>query len=217
MSTVSPHQSTLLCGQGFDVSTIRPKPFSCEYFTIIGAIFCRMRLAISCCWLPKSSCASCTARSKVFCLPSICFFRVARASSFSLSCCVVSCFFKLSSSSFWLFSSVCLGSNFLPSASMSRRPSLLPKMASLMLMVPTLVPVLAPVVVAGVAEAGLVGAAVAPDGVAALPVWASAEIPRETATARKNRKYLLVIGSLELLGTCLSEHGSGNELRDRSL
>jgi len=73
----------------------------------------------------------------------------------------------------------------------------------LMLMVPTLVPVLAPVV--GVAEAGLVGAAVAPDGVAALPVWASAEIPKETATARKSRKYLLVIGSLELLGTWFRE------------
>ena len=68
MSTASPHQRTLLCGQGFDVSTIMPNPFSCEYFTIIGAIFCRIFEAISCCWLPNSSWASCTLRSKLFCL-----------------------------------------------------------------------------------------------------------------------------------------------------
>src|SRR5579862_4163763 len=74
------HHKTGLCGHGFDVSTIMPYPFSCEYFTIIGAIFCKMRLAMSCCWLPNSSWASCTLRSNSFCLPSICFLRVSRAS-----------------------------------------------------------------------------------------------------------------------------------------
>ena len=37
---------------------------------------------------------------KASCLPSICFLRVSRASWFSLSCCVLSCFFSCSSSSF---------------------------------------------------------------------------------------------------------------------
>ena len=49
MSTASPHHSTGLWGQGLEVSTMTPNPFSWEYFTIMGAIFCRMRLAISCC------------------------------------------------------------------------------------------------------------------------------------------------------------------------
>ena len=40
------------------------------------------------------------------------------------------------------------------------------------------------------------------DGVAALPVWANAEIVKVTATARRTRRNLLVIGSVELLGTC---------------
>jgi hypothetical protein len=62
-----------------------------------------------------------------------------------------------------------------------------------MLMVPTLVPVLVPVGAA--AAAGL-------EGVAALLVWANAEIVRITALARKSRKNLLVIGSVVLLGTC---------------
>src|SRR5580698_11156105 len=47
ISIVSPHHSTLLCGHGFEVSTIMPKPLSWEYFTIMGAIFCRIRVAIS--------------------------------------------------------------------------------------------------------------------------------------------------------------------------
>jgi len=37
--------------------------------------------------------------------------------------------------------------------------------------------------------------------VAALPVWASAENVNVAATARRIRKNLLFIGSLELLGT----------------
>ena len=55
MSMASPHQSTLLCGHGLDVSTMMPKPLSWDYFTIMGAIFCRTRLAISWFWLPYSS------------------------------------------------------------------------------------------------------------------------------------------------------------------
>src|SRR5579864_2503692 len=43
------HQSTGLCGQGFEVSTISVYPFSWAYFTTSGAIFERMRLAMSCC------------------------------------------------------------------------------------------------------------------------------------------------------------------------
>jgi hypothetical protein len=84
----------------------------------------------------------------------------------------------------------------------SRWPSLLPKMASLMLMVPTL---LVPVVVAGAVAAGLAGADTALEGVAALPVWANAENVNVTATARRTRKNLLVIGSVELLGTWFRE------------
>jgi hypothetical protein len=69
-------------------------------------------------------------------------------------------------------------------------------------MVPTLVPVLTPVVgIAGVEAAGLAGAEPAPEGVAALLVWANAEIVNSTAAARKSRKHLLFIGSVELLGT----------------
>jgi hypothetical protein len=37
------------------------------------------------------------------------------------------------------------------------------------------------------------------DGVAALPVWAKAEIVKVTATARRTRTSLLFIGSVELL------------------
>jgi hypothetical protein len=77
-------------------------------------------------------------------------------------------------------------------------PSLLPKMASWILMVPTLVPVLGPVVVAGDEAAGLTG-------VAALPVWANAENVKVTAMARRTRRNLLVIGSVELLGTWFRE------------
>jgi hypothetical protein len=70
-----------------------------------------------------------------------------------------------------------------------------PKRAPSMLMAPTLVPV----ITMGAAAAGV---AAGPDGVAALLVWANAEIVRITAVARKSRKNLLVIGSLVLLGTC---------------
>ncbi len=117
---------------------------------------------------------------------------------------MVNCFFMPSSSSFCPFSSFCLGSNFFCRTSRSRRPSLLPKIAPSMLIVPTLVPVPAPVV-AGVEAAGVAGAAAEPDGVAALPVWANAEIVNVTAAARSTRKNLLFIGSLELLGTSFRE------------
>jgi hypothetical protein len=72
-----------------------------------------------------------------------------------------------------------------------------------MLMVPSLV---VPVPVAIVGEAaGVAGALPAPAG-AALPVWANAEnvnpkISEKTALARKDRRNLLVIGSVKLLGT----------------
>jgi len=66
-----------------------------------------------------------------------------------------------------------------------------------------LVPVLGPVV-AGVAE-GAAGVAAGLEGVAALPVWANAEIANVTARARRNRRNLLVIGSVELLGTWFRE------------
>jgi hypothetical protein len=42
-------------------------------------------------------------------------------------------------------------------------------------------------------------------GVVALPVWANAEKVRVTAQARRTRKNLLVIGSVELLGTWFRE------------
>src|SRR3982075_1506986 len=103
-----------------------------------------------------------------------------------------------SSSSFWPFSSFCLGSSFLLSASKSRRPSLGPKMACSMLIFPTLVP---EPVVTGVEAAGVAGAAGGAGDGRALLVWASAEIAKKTASDRESRKNLLVIGSLELLGT----------------
>jgi hypothetical protein len=63
-----------------------------------------------------------------------------------------------------------------------------------------------PVVVAGAEPAGVVaGAAAALDGVAALPVWASAENVKVTAIARSTRTNLLFIGSVELLGTWFRE------------
>ena len=71
-------------------------------------------------------------------------------------------------------------------------------------MAPTFVPVLTPVV-AGAAEEGLAGVAAGLDGVAALPVWANAEIANVTAVARRTRRNLLVIGSVELLGTWFRE------------
>src|ERR1039458_4600155 len=67
-----------------------------------------------------------------------------------------------------------------------------------MLMVPTLVPV--PVVIV-VEVAGVGDELAAPAGAAGLPVWAHAEIIETTAMARTDRKNLLVIGSLTLLGT----------------
>ena len=73
-------------------------------------------------------------------------------------------------------------------------------------MVPTLVAPVGPVVVAGAEPAGVVaGAAAALDGVAALPVWASAENVKVTAIARRTRTNLLFIGSVELLGTWFRE------------
>jgi hypothetical protein len=78
-----------------------------------------------------------------------------------------------------------------------------------MLMVPTLVP---EPVVTGVEAAGDGAAGAGSGEVAALLVWASAEIAKKTATARESRKNLLVIGLLNSL-----EHGSGNELSMSSL
>jgi glycerol uptake facilitator-like aquaporin len=68
-------------------------------------------------------------------------------------------------------------------------------MASLMLIVPTLVPV------AEVVEGWAAAADGAFGGVAALLVCAKAEIAHKAAIIRKERKNLLVIGSIELLGT----------------
>jgi hypothetical protein len=76
-----------------------------------------------------------------------------------------------------------------------------PKTAPLMLMVPTLVPVSEGPGVAG-AEAAPPVLGTGAEGTE-LPVWASAEITEKTATARKTRRNLLVIGSIELLGTLL--------------
>ena len=78
---------------------------------------------------------------------------------------------------------------------------MLAKIASWMLMVPTFVPVAFVVVVAGAEVAGVADAAPAPVGVAALPVWASAENVNVAAAARSIRTNLLFIGSVELLGT----------------
>jgi hypothetical protein len=74
-------------------------------------------------------------------------------------------------------------------------------------MVPTL-PVLGGGV-AGADDAGVDDDAAGLDGVAALPVWASAENVNVAATARRTRRNLLFIGLLNSL-----EHGSGNELRN---
>jgi len=62
---------------------------------------------------------------------------------------------------------------------------------------------------AAAAAAGAAGAAVAPDGVAALLVWAKAEIATKAAAARRVCRNLLFIGSIELLGT-----GSSARLRE---
>jgi hypothetical protein len=61
---------------------------------------------------------------------------------------------------------------------------------------------------AGVAEGaagGFAGAADEPEGVAALLVWANAEIAKRAAIARRSRRNLLVMRLLELLGTWLRE------------
>ena len=63
-------------------------------------------------------------------------------------------------------------------------------------MVPILEPV-APVAI-GLEAAGEVAG---PAGAAALLVWAKAEIMEKAAMARKERRSLLIIGSLKLLGT----------------
>jgi hypothetical protein len=52
--------------------------------------------------------------------------------------------------------------------------------------------------------------------VAALPVWANAENVNVTAAARRIRRSLLFIGSVELLGTCLSEPVCRNMLVETS-
>jgi hypothetical protein len=75
-----------------------------------------------------------------------------------------------------------------------------------------------PVPVGIVDIAGDAGELAAPAG-AAPPVWAHAEIVKRTAMARIDRRNLLVIGSLKLLGTLVpvnmvsGKDGSGNELR----
>ncbi|HEY6764510.1 MAG TPA: hypothetical protein VI386_07040 [Candidatus Sulfotelmatobacter sp.] len=70
-----------------------------------------------------------------------------------------------------------------------------------MLIVPTRVPV--PPVAAGRAGAGFAAAELG--GVAALLVWANAEMVNNTAAVRESRKNLLFIGSVELLGTWFRE------------
>jgi hypothetical protein len=70
-----------------------------------------------------------------------------------------------------------------------------------MLMVPTFVTPLG----AGAGVVGVDDDAPGLDGVAALPVWASAENVNVAATARRTRRNLLFIGLLELLGTWFRE------------
>jgi hypothetical protein len=53
----------------------------------------------------------------------------------------------------------------------------------------------------GAEEAAAEGALGMVAGAAALPVWAHAEVIEKTAMVRKERRNLLVIGSLKLLGT----------------
>src|SRR5579863_8696256 len=55
ISNPAPASRIGLCGHGFEVSIIMPKPLSCAYLTTMGAIFCRILLAISCCWVFTSS------------------------------------------------------------------------------------------------------------------------------------------------------------------
>src|SRR5882762_4000649 len=199
MSTAWPYHTTGPCGHGCEVSMITPKPLSLAYFTITGAILARTRCMISPCWLCASSRASCSDRSKTFCLESICLRKVAAASSFILSPWVESCFLSESTSSLSVFSSVCLGSSFLVRTSISRRLSLEPKIAPSILMVPTLVPV-----AGGVAEAeeGALGTAAEAAGEAAVPagaVCAHAISERLNSAATRILTNLLVIGSFELL------------------
>jgi hypothetical protein len=68
-----------------------------------------------------------------------------------------------------------------------------------MLMVPIFEPA-APVAIGGVVSEAA-GEVAGPAGAAALLVWAKAEIIEKAAMARKERRSLLVIGSLKLLGT----------------
>ena len=78
-----------------------------------------------------------------------------------------------------------------------------------MLIVPILVP---PVGAALGAEGRALGEAAAPVPAVGLPVWAVTEIAETAATARRSRKNLLFIGSVELLGTCLFEPADRNML-----
>jgi hypothetical protein len=66
-------------------------------------------------------------------------------------------------------------------------------------MVPIFEPA-APVVMGAVGDEAA-GEVAGPAGAAALLVWAKAEIIEKTAMARNERRSLLVIGSLKLLGT----------------
>jgi hypothetical protein len=68
-----------------------------------------------------------------------------------------------------------------------------------MLIVPIFEPA-TPVVMGAVGDEAA-GEVAGPAGAAALLVWAKAEIIEKTAMARKERRSLLVIGSLKLLGT----------------
>ena len=76
-------------------------------------------------------------------------------------------------------------------------------------MVPSLVPV---PVVTGVEADGAEAAEVMLAGADVLAVWAQAEIIERTAMARKERRSLLVIGSLKLLGTLFRKSGSVNQI-----
>src|ERR1700676_4756109 len=95
------------------------------------------------------------------------------------------------------FNSVCLGSSFLLSASKSRWPSLLAKIACSMLIVPILFPVAVAAVVSGVVAAALGAAG---NAGSALAVCARAATEKTNTVARRNRARFLVMGCLNSLG-----------------
>src|SRR5208282_1596325 len=92
------------------------------------------------------------------------------------------------------FSLLCVGSNFLPSSSKSRRPSLEAKIACSMLMVPTLVPETW-AAAAAVAEGALGGLAAA-GAPAAGGDWARANWARPNTTATVTRANLPITNVL---------------------